>query len=90
MDPAVLGEHEVVRAIARGGMGTVYEVRDRETGAARAAKLIRAAADERARDRFQREAELLARCDRHSGIVKVHSIGEGPLGLLTELDKLLR
>ncbi|HZU95678.1 MAG TPA: protein kinase [Planctomycetota bacterium] len=86
MDPDVLGDHEVVRPIAQGGMGSVYEVRDRKTGATRAAKVIRAATDQRAKDRFRREAQLLARCDQHSGIVKVHSIGEGSVGIYIIMD----
>src|SRR5579872_343820 len=67
-------------------MGAVYEVQDRKTGVRRAAKVLRAATDQRAKDRFRREAELLARCDRHDGIVKVHSIGESPLGVFIIMD----
>ena len=67
--PQLLGDHEVVRVIASGGMGTVLEVRDRATGAVRAAKMVLHQSDAQARARFRREAELLARCDRHPGIV---------------------
>ncbi len=71
-----LGDYETVREIARGGMGAVFEARHRTTGAPYAAKLVLAAGDARARERFRREAELLARCDRHPGIVRIHSFGE--------------
>src|SRR5947209_6319018 len=57
-------------------MGTVFEVRDPRTGMRYAAKTTLKLEDATARARFRREAELLARCDRHPGIVKVHSAGE--------------
>lgn len=74
-----VGEHAVVRQIGAGGMGVVLEVLDPRTGARRAAKLIRRTEPE-ARARFQREIELLARSDRHPGIVRIHSAGETPDG----------
>src|SRR5207248_7688217 len=88
--PRSLGEHDVVRVIASGGMGTVLEVRERSTGAARAAKTVLQASDATARARFRREAELLARCDRHAGIVKVHAFGETPDGTLYMILDLVR
>jgi tetratricopeptide (TPR) repeat protein len=86
MDPVRVGDHEVVRTIGRGGMGSVYEVRDTRSGVARAAKVVSKPGDARARERFKREGELLARCDRHPGIVKVHSVGESSSGLYMILD----
>ena len=80
--PALFGSHEVVRVVARGGMGAVFEVKNRATNVRHAAKTILQANDPKARARFQREAELLARCDRIPGIVKVHSFGESPDGTL--------
>jgi hypothetical protein len=74
--PRQLGEFQVVRAIARGGMGAVFEVRSARSGTTYAAKTILRPGDPAARERFKREAELLARCDRHPGVVKIHSIGE--------------
>src|SRR5579883_3350990 len=71
---ALAGEYEIVRTIATGGMGSVHEVRSRRTGQRYAAKVLLKAEDARARERFRREAELLARCDRHPGIVKVHAL----------------
>jgi hypothetical protein len=61
-------------------MGAVLEVRSRRTGVSYAAKTILEPGDSQARARFAREAELLGRCDRHPGIVKVHSTGELPDG----------
>src|SRR5579872_4950132 len=56
-------------------MGTVHEVRNKRTGARYAAKILQAETP-RARERFRREAELVARCDQHPGIVKVHALIE--------------
>jgi serine/threonine-protein kinase len=70
----------VVRIVAKGGMGAVFEVRSRSTGVRAAAKTILNARDPGARARFRREAELLARCDRIPGIVKVHSFGDDAAG----------
>jgi len=86
--PTSFGEYDVVRVIARGGMGTVFEAVHRKTRAPAAVKAVHRAEDPRARERFRREGELLARCDRHEGIVKVHATGEledGTLYLVMEL-----
>jgi tRNA A-37 threonylcarbamoyl transferase component Bud32 len=88
--PPAFGEYEVVRAIATGGMGSVHEVKSRRTGVSYAAKTVLKATDSLARDRFRREAELLARCDRHPGIVKVHAFGETPDGSLYMILDLVR
>jgi serine/threonine-protein kinase len=88
--PETLGDHDVVGRIGRGGAGYVLEVRNRQTRVAYAAKLIIRASDPLARERFRREAELLARCDRHPGIVKVHSFGEAPDGNLYLIMDLVR
>ncbi|HZU98223.1 MAG TPA: protein kinase, partial [Planctomycetota bacterium] len=72
---ATVEDFEFVRLIGKGGMGAVHEVRNKRTGARYAAKIL-AAETPRARERFRREAELLARCDRHPGIVKVHALLE--------------
>ncbi|HFE46574.1 MAG TPA: serine/threonine-protein kinase PknK, partial [Nannocystis exedens] len=58
--------HEVV---GEGGMGCVYRANDLLTGADVAIKILGAEhSDERARERFRREAEILANV-RHPGIV---------------------
>ncbi len=77
---ALAGEYEIVRTIATGGMGSVHEVKSRRTGQRYAAKVLLKDEDARARERFRREAELLARCDRHPGIVKVHALLESNEG----------
>ena len=85
--PQQLGEYQVVRGIARGGMGAVFEVKSSRSGAVYAAKTILRPGDSAARERFKREAELLARCDRHPGVVKIHAIGEdrGVLYMILDL-----
>jgi tetratricopeptide (TPR) repeat protein len=85
-----LGDHDSVRVIASGGMGLVLEVRNRRTGASYAAKVILQARDPHARERFRREAELVARCDQHPGIVKVHTLGETREGSLYMILDLVR
>ena len=85
-----LGDYEVIRPIATGGMGAVFEVEHRGTHARYAAKVVKNAGDARARERFRREAELLARVDRHPGIVKIHSFGETPEGGLYMILDLVR
>ena len=76
--PRAFGDHDVVRLIAQGGMGAVFEVVNRRTGAATRPRRSCRPSDAKARARFEREAELLARCDRHPGIVKVHASGRRP------------
>jgi hypothetical protein len=85
-----LGAYELVRPIARGGMGAVFEVASRATGVHYAAKTILRAESEGARARFRREAELLARCDRHPGIAKVHAYGEDSDGAPCMILDLVR
>ncbi len=84
------GDHDVIRLIAKGGMGAVYEVENVRTGVHYAAKTIKKPDDARHRARFEREAELMARCDRHPGIVKVHFQGTTPEGALYIIFDLVR
>jgi tetratricopeptide (TPR) repeat protein len=83
---AVLGDVTLVRFVAEGGMGRVYEGRQRigfAAGAGRspeerpvAVKLIRnAVASPGLVTRFDAEARLLARLD-HPGIARIHAVGE--------------
>ena len=66
--PSVLGDHDVVRTIAKSAAwAAVYEVVNRKTGAHAAAKMILDPANALARSRFRREAELLARCEATPG-----------------------
>ncbi|MEZ4408671.1 MAG: protein kinase [Polyangiales bacterium] len=59
------GDYRVERELARGGMGTLYLVRQVSTGAARVLKLMHArlTGDARSRDRFIQEARVSARIE---------------------------
>ena len=59
------GDYRVERELARGGMGTLYLVRQVSTGAARVLKLMHArlTGDSRSRDRFIQEARVSARIE---------------------------
>jgi serine/threonine protein kinase len=65
-------DFEVLGELGRGGMGVVHEVRHRETGARYALKRTFRGADPEERERFRREAQVLARL-RHPGLVRIHS-----------------
>ena len=72
-----VGPYEVQREIARGGMGVVYQVRHPNVPRPLALKLILdGGTNPRFVQRFQREAQILAQCDRHPNILKVHHMGE--------------
>ncbi len=59
------GDYAVVRVIAEGGMGAVYEVEQRNTGQARALKVLHRwlADDDRVRQRFIDEARISSRIE---------------------------
>ena len=70
------GDFEVVRLIGKGGMGAVYEVRQRSTGARRALKamLPELVQDGEFRRRFEQEAQVVAKVDSEH-VVSVLSAG---------------
>jgi len=70
-----IGPYEIIREVARGGMGVVFQVRHPNVPRPLALKLI---LDQSVRtlQRFQREAQILAQCDRHPNVLKVHQLGE--------------
>ena len=78
---ALLDEgYQVIGELGRGGMGTVYKVREVASGREVALKLLhRRARDPRSLARFLREGQVAAALD-HPGIVKVHSCGQVPSG----------
>ncbi|HEU4887249.1 MAG TPA: serine/threonine-protein kinase [Thermoanaerobaculia bacterium] len=73
--------YELVRELGRGGMGVVYEVRDRELERTVAMKVVES--DWRA------EARIIAALE-HPGIVPVHDSGTLPDGRLYYTRKLVR
>lgn len=76
-DAPDLGEFECTRLLGRGGMGEVWEARDRELDRTVAIKVLPATseADASAQLRFQREAQAAGRI-QHPAIVAVHETGE--------------
>ena len=73
----ILGPYELIREIGRGGMGVVYEARQKGLDRSVAVKMILAshlASPELVR-RFQAEAKAAARL-RHSNIVHIHDVGQ--------------
>ena len=72
----IFGDFQIVREIARGGMGVVYEAKQVTLSRTVALKVLPLAAslDPRALQRFQLEAQV-AGLLQHPGIVPVHAVG---------------
>jgi serine/threonine-protein kinase len=79
--PVLAGRYRLGRRIGKGGMGEVMAARDEQVGRDVAIKRMRAAApNERAIQRFLREASIQGRLE-HPAIVPVHEIGRDHDGL---------
>jgi hypothetical protein len=74
--PTQLGEFRILRELGRGGMGVVYEAEQTSLRRRVALKVLRfgVVADPEAMERFQREAETVARL-HHTNIVPIFAVG---------------
>jgi len=75
--PQQLGEYRILREVARGGMGIVYEAVQESLGRHVALKVLpfQSLADANQFERFRREAQAAARL-HHTNIVPVFGVGE--------------
>lgn len=73
----LLPDFELLELVGRGGMGTVYQARQKNLGRLVAIKLlpVEISADEALASRFQREAQTMARL-QHPNLVTVFTSGE--------------
>lgn len=76
---ATFGKYDLLRELGRGGMGVVYEARERDLGRIVALKLMLGRRDRpstpQEEERFIREARLAATLPPHPGIVAVYEAG---------------
>ena len=82
-----IGHYQVTGQLGEGGMGVVYRARDERLGRDVALKMIQSpTVDERARQRFWREARAAASLS-HPAICQIHEVGEddGELFIAMEL-----
>lgn len=74
--PQRLGDFQILREVGRGGMGAVFEATQLSLGRRVALKILRfgGVSDPEAIERFQREAETIAKL-HHTNIVPVYAVG---------------
>ena len=79
--PVIDGKYRIDTLVGRGGMGAVYRAHDLRLARDVAIKVVRAelVADPAARNRFEREAQIVARL-QHPAIVTVFDYGNLPDG----------
>ncbi len=75
--PRQIGDYRILREIGRGGMGVVYEAEQQSLSRRVALKLLptQVSKDQRASERFRREARAAARL-HHTNIVPVFDVGQ--------------
>ncbi len=73
-----LGHYEITEPIGKGGMGEVYRARDTKLGREVAIKVLpeELSRDRERRDRFEREAKLLASLN-HPAIATLYGFEDG-------------
>jgi serine/threonine protein kinase/outer membrane protein assembly factor BamB len=74
--PQRLGDYQILREVGRGGMGAVFEAEQLSLGRRVALKILRfgGVSDPEALERFQREAETVAKL-HHTNIVPIFAVG---------------
>ena len=87
--PSEVDDYEVLRQLAKGGMGTVMEARDLTLHRTVAMKVMDRVGPGQARARFDREARVLAQLE-HPNIVPIHAMGTDPNGKPFYTMKLVR
>ncbi|MFO1065372.1 MAG: protein kinase [Pirellulales bacterium] len=87
-DLGLLGNYRIIRRLGQGGMAIVFEAVDLRLGRRVAVKVLRPDHwNKRARERFVREAQALAKI-KHPGVVDIYDVADpenGPPYFVTEL-----
>ncbi|MDX6770731.1 MAG: protein kinase [Elusimicrobiota bacterium] len=86
---AIAQRYEMGKPIGSGGMGVVYEARDRKLGRSVAVKVLRdeSRLDPKAKAAFLEEARMLAELS-HPSIVDLHAVEEDESGLYLVFERL--
>jgi serine/threonine protein kinase len=89
-EPDLAGtRYELIDRLGRGGVGSVFRVRDLELQREVALKVMTLPAPDAVAERLRAEARVLARLE-HPGIVPVHDVGTLPDGRVFYVMKLVR